>query len=386
MTATNHDRQTATATGQTDRASDRDSEQEATPRDRLARRTRRTGTDGGLPGTGPDLSVVVVTRDEEDRVRPCLESVFDSCRGIGSFEVILVDSASTDRTVEYATEYPITVLQIAEEHTVSASTGRYVGENFARGDLLLHVDGDMELTGRWLARAVAYIQSHDVAAVDGELDETDGAALSDDSEEPTREVEEVETINGVMLFDAETLADVGGFDPHLHGYEDIDVSLRLRAAGHTLVRLPTISAHHPDRETFLEAIRRWRHGYFFAPGQAIRKSLRQPRIAATLVARQQYKFALLGWLVLGGASLYGTTTFLGWLLASMLGFGMIVARRGLRGGVSFVVAKLFGLAGMTVGLRTAPRPPEAYPLDAVEVVEQGIVHEGTVEDGEWDIA
>lgn len=331
--------------------------------------------DGGTPtDSGPDLSVVVVTENEADRVRTCIESVFDACAGVAPFEVILVDSASTDETVAHATDYPITVLRIPEAHTVSRSAGRYVGDQLARGDLVLHVDGDAKLMTGWLSRAVSYLRSHDVAGVEGELNES-----TQDS------VTEVSTVGGAMLLDAEMLRSVGGFDPFLDGYEDVDVSFRLQAAGYSLVRLPVVSATRPETETFFEPIRRWRHGQFFAPGQAIRKSLGAPRVLARLVRQQQSEVVLLGWLALGGLSLFGSVAFLGWLAVSILGVVVMVSKRGLRGGLSSVLAKLLGMIGIAVGLRRQPTPPEAYPLDTVEVVKQGLVHdEDGVGTAGWD--
>ena len=51
------------------------------------------------------ISVIVTTFNEEANVADCLESV------LWADEIVLVDSFSTDRTVELARRFPITVLQ-----------------------------------------------------------------------------------------------------------------------------------------------------------------------------------------------------------------------------------------------------------------------------------
>jgi len=99
------------------------------------------------------LSVVIITQNEEDQIETCIQSIFAACRSVSAFEVVLVDSASTDRTVERAREYPVTILRIPEEHA-SNGAGRFVGDQVARGELVLHVDGDMTLTETWLPRAI----------------------------------------------------------------------------------------------------------------------------------------------------------------------------------------------------------------------------------------
>jgi glycosyltransferase involved in cell wall biosynthesis len=311
------------------------------------------------------LSVVIITENEEDRVRECIESVFEACRVVPSFEVILVDSASTDRTVEYASDYPITVLRIPDEHTVSCGAGRYVGDRVVRGELVLHVDGDMTLTDTWLPRAIEQFNDPQMAAVEGNLDESTQMGTVD-----------VDKVGGVMLYDVAALTEVGGFDPYLLGYEDVDVGFRLKDAGYRLVRLPEVSAIHHDESTFSEPVRRWRQGYLTAPGQTIRKSVRSPPILWRLLRRQRYKVALVSWLGIGLVSLLSGPLFLGWLVLSLVGFGAVASMRGISGAARFFLAKGMGVVGLAVGLRTPTPDAESYPLAAVEVVREGEIHEG----------
>lgn len=312
------------------------------------------------------LSVVVITENEADRVRECIESVFEACRDVPSFEVILVDSASTDQAVEYATDYPITVLRIPDEHTVSCGAGRYVGDRVARGELVLHVDGDMALTDTWLPRAIEQFDDPEVAAVEGNLDESrqDG-------------VLEVDKVGGVMLYDAAALAEVGCFDPYLLGYEDIDVGFRLTEAGYRLLRLPEVSAIHHDEGAFGEPVRRWRQGYLTAPGQTIRKWARSPGMLSRLLRRQRYKVALVAWLGVGVASLFSWSLLLGWLVLSLVGFGAVASMRGVVGAARFFLAKGMGVLGLAVGLTTPTPDADSYPLKAIEVVQEGTVQRGS---------
>lgn len=323
------------------------------------------------------LSVVIITENEEDRVRDCIESVFEACRDLPAFEVILVDSDSTDRTVELATEYPVTVLRIPDEHAISCGAGRYVGDRVASGEMVLHVDGDMTLTQTWLPRAIERLQDPDVAAVEGHLHEDDGTGTAAPPDDPDLgDVRDVDKVGGVMLYDADALREVGGFDPYLLGYEDIDVGFKLREAGYRLLRIPHISAVHHDEETVAEPLRRWRRGYLFAPGQAIRRSLGSPSMLWRLVRRQQYKVGLLAWGCLGLLSLLSTPLFLGWFLLSLVGFGVVASKRGPAGAVRFFVTKAFGLAGLAVGLRRRTPAAETYPVESVEVVAEGEVIAG----------
>lgn len=320
--------------------------------------------------TAPQLSVVIIAYNEESRIRECIESVFNACRDIDEFEVILVDSNSTDRTVEYATEYPITVLRIPSDDLTTPGAGRYVGTQVASAERILFVDGDMELTETWLPDAMDYLEAHDdVAAVEGCLNRSTQTGIS-----------EVDKLGGAMLSDANVLAGIGGFDPYLLSNEDIDVGFRLKAAGYRLVRLPKVSVIHPEDDTITEPIRRWRQGYYIGPGQTLRKWLRSPTILRWQLRRQQHKLGLLAWFSVGVLSSFAAPLLLVWTLLSLLGFGIVASRRGVRRAFTILTGKTFGVAGLFIGL-TRPTPPaEDYPLSAVEVV----ATEYDAGDGEYD--
>lgn len=59
-------------------------------------------TDGQLP-----ISVVICTLDEQDNIRDCILAIQNNRPA----EIIVVDGGSTDRTVEYAKQFPIRVLE-----------------------------------------------------------------------------------------------------------------------------------------------------------------------------------------------------------------------------------------------------------------------------------
>ena len=54
-----------------------------------------------------DLSVIILTKDEELHIERCLENVDDIAK-----EIFIIDSFSTDRTLEIAARYPkVQILQ-----------------------------------------------------------------------------------------------------------------------------------------------------------------------------------------------------------------------------------------------------------------------------------
>ena len=314
------------------------------------------------------LSVVIVARDEEDRIQACIESILEACRPLGAFEVVLVDSNSTDRTVERAREYPISVLRIPDDDLTTAAAGRYVGTRYVDGEAILFVDGDMVLETGWLPEALERLAEPDVAAVDGHLDEAPADAA----------LREVESVRGVALYDADALAEVGGFDPHLVALEDIHLGFELDVAGYRLLRLPVVVAHHPDTDVVTEAFRRWKSGYTRGHGLALRKSLSSPRVLAKHLRYMRYRLAVGAWLVAGVASLATGAGVLAWF--ALTGAGLAVAARargGVGEGVGWVFFKGCVLAGTVLGLFDETTSREAFPLERVEVVAEGPALDGS---------
>lgn len=344
-----------------------------------------SGTESGvaLPDGGtdrePTLSVVVVTRNEADRIETCLDSVFAACRAVESFEVILVDSNSTDGTVERARTYPITVLRIPTDDLTTPAAGRYVGTRHASADTILFVDGDMELASGWLPAALGCLRSdEDVAAVDGLL----AAAGNTDSREDakthdppdTDAVESVDAVRGVALYDAGALADVGGFDPHLRSLEDVHLGFELVEAGYRLCRLPRIAATHPASQPVTEPFRRWRRGYAVGIGQALRQSLASPAILRRHLSRMRYRVAASLWLGAGALATRDRSWLAAWFLASSLGLVALTRKLGPLEALTFSIDKLVGTVGVAVGVWIPPAEPESYPVAAIEVVTRGTVH------------
>lgn len=79
------------------------------------------------------LSVIVITKNEEDRIRICLESVK------WADEIIVVDNGSSDNTLKIARKYTDKILNFKDQ---DFATIRNKGLEEARGEWVLYVDSD----------------------------------------------------------------------------------------------------------------------------------------------------------------------------------------------------------------------------------------------------
>lgn len=79
------------------------------------------------------LSVIILTKNEEDRIKVCLESV----KWVD--EIIIVDNGSTDKTLEIARRYTEKII-ISEEENFAVARNKGMEE--AKGGWVLYIDSD----------------------------------------------------------------------------------------------------------------------------------------------------------------------------------------------------------------------------------------------------
>lgn len=120
-----------------------------------------------VPGTvsgRPTVSVIVPARNEESCLGACLESLAGQT-GV-TFEIIVVDDASTDRTRVIAQSFP-SVHIVDAGPPIANWTGKNnamsAGAKVARGEWLLFTDADTVHKPGSLARAVAEASQHGAA-------------------------------------------------------------------------------------------------------------------------------------------------------------------------------------------------------------------------------
>ena len=88
----------------------------------------------------PLVSVVIVTKDRRQLTLDCLASVF--AMTYPNLEVILVDNASSDGTVEAVGKRFPGVKVITAKKNLGLNGGKNLGQSQARGDYLLFLDSD----------------------------------------------------------------------------------------------------------------------------------------------------------------------------------------------------------------------------------------------------
>ena len=209
-----------------------------------------TGGEGSLPV----LSVVVIGRNEGERLARCLESARAMADPGGAVELIYVDSASTDGSPERAAALGARVITVRPERP-SAALGRNAGWRAARAPLVLFLDGDTILHPRFVADSLPEFQDPGVAVVWGHRRE-----LHPDASWYNRVLDldwiyppgPSEFCGGDAIMRRDALTEVDGFDASLIAGEEPDLCRRLRARGYHILHVDRPMTGHDL------AITRWR--------------------------------------------------------------------------------------------------------------------------------
>jgi glycosyltransferase involved in cell wall biosynthesis len=121
------------------------------------------------------ISVVVPARNEEERLPRCLAAL--RCQSLSDFElIIVVDSASTDRTGEVARDSGARVVRVEEPGVARA---RQAGFEVAQGEIIVSTDADAIPSSDWLERLVAPFCDPGVVGTFGTLHFTRGGLLAE---------------------------------------------------------------------------------------------------------------------------------------------------------------------------------------------------------------
>lgn len=314
-------------------------------------------------------SVVVIARNEQNTVVDCLGSA-RAALGDRPHELILVDSASEDATVARAqTVSGVRVVRLPPYALLGPALGRYAGQQVARGDWLLFLDGDMTLLPGWLEAAEAVLLAEPelvgvAGALQHRLPDSAGGGLVEHSY-PEDRYEDADHLGGSALYRRCALESVGGFNPFQRSGEEEELGARLRKAGYRLRRLRTpMSRHHPkhQQQTPRELWRRLRRGFYYGNGQLARAALsrRLPVIDPLRPVSRHLAFTAL--LLVGlGCLLAGLAGAGWWWLAAWTGLLTLlfllfaVKTRGLRRPAYYFLDWALAGPAVTLGFFSRPR-------------------------------
>jgi glycosyltransferase involved in cell wall biosynthesis len=223
-------------------------------------------------GLSERVGVVIIGRNEGNRLVGCLESLSDQVS-----QLVYVDSGSTDDSVNVARSMGANVVSL--DMTIPFTAARARNEGFERlkqlypqAEYVQFVDGDCEVTTTWLKSAVAFLDAQPgMAAVCGRRrerypDKSIYNMLCD--MEWNTPVGETKACGGDAMMRVIAFENMQGFRAGLIAGEEPELCLRLRAAGWKIWRLnEEMTLHDAAMTRFSQWWKRTkRAGHAFAEG------------------------------------------------------------------------------------------------------------------------
>jgi glycosyltransferase involved in cell wall biosynthesis len=194
------------------------------------------------------ISVVIPVLNEENVIGRCLKSLTQQILPRASFEVILVDNGSIDRTLEIASsfekELTLTFMQRTGTHI---SALRNLGAASSKGQFLAFLDADCIAPSHWLSEAVELLQSDESAVVGARY------AIPENSSWLARAwYQDQHSLHGPvsylpggdLLLSRATFEKVGGFDETIETSEDYEFCCRASGLGFRVLAIPSLSVMH----------------------------------------------------------------------------------------------------------------------------------------------
>lgn len=231
----------------------------------------------------PLVSIIIINRDGKRNLETLMRS-FHEKQFYRNFEIIFVDNASTDDSVEFMETWkrmcPVTVIR--NQLNMSFSAANNLGAKNASGEYLLFLNNDTEVTDGWLDELLlAMRKAEHPGAIGAKLVypqipkesvnrgksfciQHSGIAFRGvnragsffvqpynmgngkiSCESTADLVERAGVTAAVLLVAKDTFTEVGGFDEkYVYGYEDVDFCLKLVRAGYKNYYCPNCLVYH----------------------------------------------------------------------------------------------------------------------------------------------
>lgn len=204
------------------------------------------------------FSVVIPTYNRLPILEKCLRAleaqVIPADSPIAGYEVVVVDDGSTDRTIEWLQTHQAELphVKLFQQDHQGPAAARNLGVEKATGDTIIFIDSDLVVLE-------GFLQAHAKTLVEGEKTLgsdrlfTYGRVINTcNFADPTSEPFKVTDFSaayfatGNVAIARKWLEQAGLFDTgfQLYGWEDLELGVRLKQLGLTLIKCPEAAGYH----------------------------------------------------------------------------------------------------------------------------------------------
>jgi cellulose synthase/poly-beta-1,6-N-acetylglucosamine synthase-like glycosyltransferase len=265
-----------------------------------------------------DVSIIVPFRDAERTLADCLQGFLTLDHG--SFELILVNNLSMDRSRQIAADFAATYgrkfrIIVVDEKKPGAAASRNRGVVESRGRFLAFTDADCVVSPSWLSQMMIGFDRPVIGAVAGNIKgyrpsgviEAFHSVFTLQTPPAARVFNRFDILTGGfpaanLTVRREVFSEVEGFDEDFQiSGEDYDLCARIYSAGHQIKFVPQASVYHIHRRKLRTT---WRQGFGFGLSHARLWKRYRDDLLVSLVGNRGLKsrgLPMRGWIELSTA-------------------------------------------------------------------------------------
>jgi len=209
----------------------------------------------------PEISIIILNYNGLKNIKACIESIEKNTEE--SYEIIIIDNASTDGSLEYLHNVKNTIL-IENEENIGCPPARALALPLAQGNFVVLLDNDTVVTPGWIPRFKAHFERYpDIGILGPRSNYVSGEQLVQNV--PYKNAFELEAfarkwgddhkgqltttcrLVGFCMFMSRTvIAKIGNIDATFgkFGFEDDDYSWRAIIAGFKIAIANDVFIHH----------------------------------------------------------------------------------------------------------------------------------------------
>jgi len=218
-----------------------------------------------------EASILIPTKNGAEDMGACLQAIY-SQKDVGRVEVVIVDSGSTDGTLEIAKRYPVRIAEIPPEGFHHARTRNYAA-GLARGRYLVFLSQDAIPSNRnWLKAmlqnfadgAVGAVYGRQIPKVGSTQERHDALNTVYGNERVVKDASSKQSLgyryyhfSDVNAAIRKEVWEATRFPEKLKVFEDLGIAKRILDAGWNIVYEPAASVVHSHDHTTVELFKRY---------------------------------------------------------------------------------------------------------------------------------
>lgn len=210
------------------------------------------------------ISVVIPAYNAERTLAACVDGLLAQTAPAATYEIIIADDGSTDRTRAIADTYAARsvsgtgpAVRVFSQPNCGAGAARNMGAAHAQGDVLLFIDADSIPDGRWVEAMAAPFADPRLVGASGEKKTRQRKLWARFIQlEYDFKYDLIAAHSSIDFVDSSTagyrrevFVANGGFDRTLGEAEDVELSFRLAERGYPMVLVRDAIAYHTHPES-----------------------------------------------------------------------------------------------------------------------------------------